>query len=107
MINSNVTGTTKIFAHENNGRKNYSTALSKKQQDGTWDYGYINVQFRKGVDISDRQRIEIKNGWLTFYKTRDGKTVPYIFVNEFEFVREELQEAMPDNFSAIQEDVPF
>lgn len=82
-----------IFRKDYEGRTFYQTGLSKKKQDGSYENGYIPVQFKKGVELDNQTKIYIKNAWLTFYKTKDNKTVHYIFINEFNLVEEEIEEA--------------
>lgn len=86
----NVTNEREVMIFRNNyqDRVFYSMGISKKLQDGTYENGSINCQFKKDVEIQDRTKIKIKEAWLTFYKDKDKKTVPYIFVNQFEITGE-------------------
>ena len=77
-----------IFKKEINGRAFYSIALSKKDKDGNFVNGYMKVDLRKGADIPNKSRIKIKNAWLSFYKDEDNKTMPTLFIDEFEIVKE-------------------
>jgi hypothetical protein len=93
-MDSKITGKAYIYTKEiekANGDKAviYSTALSKKQMDGTYDRGYIGVQFKKGVEVPNKAEIDIKNGWLSFYKNKDNQTIPIIFISEYELVQQE------------------
>lgn len=85
MLNSNFSGETMIFK---NDKGFYSTTLSKKNQDGTYANAYISVGFRKGVDLPNKTKINIKNGFLTFdqYDRADGTkaTNLKLFVSDFE-----------------------
>lgn len=85
MLNSNFSGETMIFK---NDKGFYSTSISKKNQDGTYGNAYISVGFRKGVDIPNKTKINVKNGFLTFdqYDRADGSkaTNLKIFVSDFE-----------------------
>lgn len=103
MIRTQITGTTKVFRKDFDERAVYSTSIGKKKMDGTWDNAYINLQFKKGVDIADGTMIDIQNGWLTFYINKDKKPIWQIFVSEFEGGE------IPDGFSEITDldDVPF
>lgn len=82
-----------IFRNDYNDRIYYRLGLSKKMPDGSYENGYIDCQFRKNVEITNKTKIKITDSWLTFYlknKTlSSGKefkeTVPYIFINEFEY----------------------
>lgn len=85
MLNSNFSGETMIFK---NDKGFYSTSLSKKNQDGTYANAYISVGFRKGVDLPNKTKINIKSGFLTFdqYDRADGSraTNLKLFVSDFE-----------------------
>lgn len=72
-----------IYKTKYNDKIYYSIKLSKKNQDGKYDNGFIPVRFKKDIEVTDREKIVIKNAWLDFY-TKDKKTFPYIFINEFE-----------------------
>lgn len=80
-----------IFRKDYNGKPSYSLGLSKKNKDGEFINGYIKVNFRKGVDLNNKTKIKIKNGWLDFYKDED-KTVPTLFIDEFVIVSERTEE---------------
>lgn len=86
MIKTDITGETMIFKNDNGF---YSTSISKKKQDGSYDNAYINVSFRNGVTLDNKTLINIKSGWLSFDKyEKEGKTNTYlkIFVNDFDIV---------------------
>lgn len=74
-----------IFRNEYNGKVSYSLGLSKKKQDGSYEKGYINVSFKKGVELQNQTKIKIKSAWLDFYK-KDKATIPTIFINDFDIV---------------------
>ena len=76
-----IRGETMIFANEKGG---YSTTVSNKNQDGTYDNMYITVNFKKNVSIENKTKIDITNGFLSFYKTREGLPKPKIVVMDFE-----------------------
>lgn len=108
MIRTEITGTTKVFRKDYEDRALYSTSIGKKKQDGTWDNAYINLQFKKGVDIADGTMIDIKNAWLTFYLNKDKKPVWQIFISEFETL-DVPDGAIPEGFAVLEEDefIPF
>lgn len=76
-----------VFRNDYNGNTFYSIGISKKKQDGKYENGYINVRFKKDVELENRTKIKIKKAWIDFY-CKDRKTFPYIFVSEFEIVEE-------------------
>lgn len=73
-----------IFRTDFDDGTRYSIGLSRKNSDGSYARGYMLVKFRKGVELEDKTLIRITNGWLDFYKDKNDRTVPYIFINEFE-----------------------
>lgn len=83
-----------IFRRDFNERSYYRFGLSRKTQTGEYENGYMDCQFKKDVDLPNKTKIMVKSAWLTFYlRTRtlaDGReikeTVPYIFINEFDYV---------------------
>lgn len=99
---------TMVFRKDYNGKALYSVGLSKKDVDGNRIYGYIAAKFRKGIELDDKTRIIVKNGWLDFYK-KGNITVPQIMITEFEVAKPVPQNAAPSQayFEAIDEDMPF
>jgi hypothetical protein len=91
-----------IFRKEFDGRATYSTGLSKKNQDGSYDNAYIGIQFKKDVNLHDKTKINITNGWLTHYKNKEGKPVFYIMCTEFT-----TEEAEQSGFTELEEGSPF
>ena len=63
----------------------YSTGISSKSQDGTYNNAYIPVKFRRGIEIEDRQLINLLSAWLMPIKIGENFTVG-IFVNDFNLV---------------------
>lgn len=94
-----VTGKTRIFKNEYNGRLNYTTSISNKKEDGTYENMYLSVQFKKGQETEGN--IEIKDGFLSFYKTKEG--LPKLKVVILDYAKEEQ-----NDFTSIPaEDLPF
>jgi hypothetical protein len=100
-----------IFRNDNNGRISYSTTISKKNPSGEWEQAYIGIQFKNGVNFQNRAKIQIQEAWLSFYKTKDGKAVFYIFCNKFsQAAEDENQDSqVPEGFQALEDDddIPF
>lgn len=84
----------KIFRKDYNGKPSYSLGLSKKDKDGKFVNGYIKVNFKKGVELNNKSKIKIKNAWIDFYKDNE-KTIPTIFINEFDITQEGEKETNP------------
>ena len=78
----NITSDKEIMIFKRNGNYGpmYSTGISEKQQDGTYLRAYIPVWLRKGIELSDKDKIKIKKGWLK--PTKDNKIV--LFISEYE-----------------------
>lgn len=76
-----------VFCKEFEGRKLYSIGLSKKNKNGGYDNGFMSVRFKKDVVVNNKTRIKLKDAWLSF-NTNEGKTFPFIFINDFEIISE-------------------
>ena len=104
-----------IFKQENQYGTFYSIGLSHKKQDGSYENGYMPVRFKKGVELNNQTRIEIKNAWIDFYKDKNKATQTYIFINEFETTeqiatkntQEEINEDDFNNVVLTDDDLPF
>lgn len=101
-----IRGETMIFANEKGG---YSTTISNKNQDGTYDNMYIAVNFKKGITLENKTKIDITNGFLSFYKTREGLPKLKIVVMDFEIKgNTETKQEEVNNFEISQDDdLPF
>lgn len=76
-----------VFRKDYNGKPIYTIGISKKDRNGTYINGYINCNFKKGIDIPNRTKIKINKAWLDFYK-KDNLTIPTIFISEYDIVEE-------------------
>lgn len=76
-----VTGKTRIFKNEYGGNTYYSTSISNKKADGTYDKMYLSVQFKKGMETEGD--IEITRGFLSFFKDKNGMCKVKIVIMEF------------------------
>ena len=74
----NISGRTIVFKND----FGYSTAISNKKQDGTYDKMYISLQLPKGIDVENKSYIEITKGFLSFYKDKNGMPKLKIVVME-------------------------
>ena len=104
MLNSNFSGEVMVFVNEREGRKSYSIGISKKMQDDIhYENGYMPVKFKKDVSVDNKTKIDIKKAWLSFYRTvPEGRTVPFIFISEFEVTETHGLEA-PSEFKPVEE----
>ena len=76
-----------VYANEKeakNGGKftTYSIAVSSKDKDGNWVNGYIDAQFKKGMEVPNKTKININNA---FYLVTDynGKKYLKLFVMDY------------------------
>ena len=87
MLRSSFEGETRIFRKDlENGKVISSTTLNQKNTDGEWEKIYIDVVFKKDVEVQDKQDIYINNAWLRFYKRENGLIKFLIFVNDFNYI---------------------
>lgn len=84
-----IMGETMVLKNRNgNG---YYTTTSNKQEDGTFDKNFITLGFRKGIELENFTKINIKDGFLTHYSFEDenGETQKKfkIMVMDFEVIQ--------------------
>lgn len=75
-----------VFRNDKNDRVIYNIGLSRKvtkDNEETWQNGYILAQFNKDVDLENKTKIILKNAILDFYINKDNQTVPFIRVFDF------------------------
>lgn len=75
-----ITGKTIIFKND----IGYSTSISNKKEDGTYENMSISVNFRKGVELENKTKINITDGFLSFYKTNNDEKRLKLVVMDFE-----------------------
>lgn len=87
----------------------YSIMYSYKQND-EWKNVFLDCTFRKGVDIANKTKIEIKDAFMTGSEY-NGNTKPKLFVTDYAVVEEGEQKADGDGFmnlvDGISEELPF
>lgn len=94
LINKDKDGNNKsvmVFKNDKNDRVIYNIGLSRKvtkDNEETWQNGYILAQFNKDVDIENKTKIILKNAILDFYINKDNQTVPFVRVFEYEIASE-------------------
>ena len=79
-----------IFRNEKDGKVFYSIGLSKKNQDGKYTSGYIACRFPKNANIENKTKIKILNAWLDFWVDDKKITHPYIFINKYEILSDDI-----------------
>lgn len=84
-----VVGETTIFKND----FGYSTSISTKNMDGSYDKLYLSVSFKRGDErvnaIENMTKIDIKNSFLSFYKSTNGMPKIRIVVLDFDIVEGE------------------
>lgn len=100
-----------VFKNTYNDKDYYTLGMSHKNQDGTYTNGYMPCQFKKGECLDNQTNIYLKNAWLNFY-LKDNKTMPYVFINEYEKVADVIKETSytsvkQDEISIDLDDLPF
>lgn len=95
-----VIGKCRVFKNDYNGNIFYTTSISNKKEDGTYENMSISVQFRKGQEVEGN--IEINDSFLTFYKDKNG-------MPKIKLVIMEYTKAMTDDFVnvPVDEELPF
>lgn len=106
----NITGKTMIFKSQ----YGYSTTISKKNQDGEYERMYVSIQLPKNMELENKTVIEITNGFLSFYNTKDGLPKIKIVVREFttdeeqKYIQEEREAIQNEEIYGVQDsDLPF
>lgn len=98
-----LTGETTIFKNE---KGFYSTGISNKLMDGSWDNAYFPVQFKKGVEVENKTKINITNGFLTFYRNANDNNKPVFKIMVLEFTQDgDAREETASTFDNT--DLPF
>ena len=109
-----ILGKTMIFRNEYEGKSIYSTTISSKDINGNYTNMYVSVQLPKNIELENKTVIEITNGFLSFYNTKDG--LPKIKIVVMEFTTDEEQKYIQEEREAIQneeiygiknDDLPF
>ena len=106
----NITGKSMIFKSQ----YGYSTTISNKNQNGEYEKMYISVQLPKDIELENKTMIEIKKGFLSFYKSKEGLPKLKLVIQEFttdeqNYIKEEretIQNEQNYEFNP-DEDLPF
>lgn len=106
----NVTGQTKIYRKEFNGKPAYSRAISSQEykdgQKGDWISVYEPVQFPKGTELPDRAIIEVTKGFEATYKGKNGNQRKLV-VQEFKILLTETAQQGKEFTELTNGDIPF
>ena len=67
---NNFKGKIRLFKNEfEDGKKTFSTSISNKLEDGSYENMYLPVGFKKSLDVSSLGDEIVGEGFITFYKT--------------------------------------
>lgn len=101
----NITGETKIYRKDFDGRPSYSRVIASQEykngQKGDWIRTYEQVQFPKGTDIPDRSVVKIK-GFEAVYNSKEGVKRKLV-VQQFQI----MNVTIPEGFFETFDDCPF
>lgn len=92
-----VTGKATIFAKDFENGRSYSLSISRKNPDGTYDKTklYMSVGFKKDVVLENKTKIEILDGFLTFYKNKNGLALPKIQIMDYCILDNDISKDLP------------
>ena len=79
-----ISGNICVFKNE---KGFYSTGISNKLIDGSYDNAYITIQFKKGIELENKTKINITNGFLTFYRNQNDNNKPVFKIMVLEFTQ--------------------
>lgn len=96
-----ITGETTIFKNDNGS---YSTSISNKTMDGKYEYMSISVTLKKGIEIENKTKINILDGFLSFYKTKDGLPKIKLVIMDFEYLMVDALKIMKGEDKAFEVD---
>lgn len=108
----NVTGEIYVKTSKNNC---YYTTTSHKNEEGSekkYDLAPISVNFRKGVQVDNGTRINIKNGFLSHYKLKkadleEEEIRNKIVVLDFEVIDKKENGNSAEFIPIEDDDLPF
>jgi len=97
----NINGKCKIFRNEyENGGVEYTTYISTKNQDGEYWNMRTRIQMPKGTTLENNTDIEVKKGFISIYKNKEGLPKIKLVVMEYEPLTQSQSDYVTD-------DLPF
>lgn len=97
----NISGKSKIWRKEMNGKNYYSTTISNKDMNGNWVNTYIPVQLPKDRELNNGTDIEIVKGFLSIYG--QDKKIKAV-VQEYQIINENTPQ---NDFISQDDELPF
>lgn len=100
-----------VFANEKEGANGkymlYSIGVSSKNQSGEWVSGFLNVRFKKGVEVANKSKIKINNAFPVVTKSNDKSYVNFM-ITDFEILSEgEGNDGFIDMSNVSDSELPF
>ena len=93
-----IKGKTMVFKND----YGYSIAISNKNQEGKYEKMYLSIQLPKNTELENQTIIDIKKGFLSFYKTKNGLAKLKVIVLEYDLDKKNNEED-----EIFGEDLPF
>lgn len=103
----NILGQTRIFKKEINGRDVFSTSISNKKEDGTYENMYVGVQFKKDEQPADSCNIDIKKGFISFYLDKNNTEHLKFIILEYELLEQTGTETEVEFQVSKPDELPF
>lgn len=98
----NIIGKTKVFKNEREGKVYYTTSIANKNKDGKYEYMTVDIQLPRGTELENKTDIDITNGFLSFYKNKNGfAKIKYVVMD---FVVPQPEVVTMEDFDS---DLPF
>ena len=101
-----------VFANEKEGANGkytlYSIGVSSKDTNGSWVNGFLNVRFKKGVEVANKTKIKINNAFPVVTKSGD-KTYVSFMITDFDNLSEgtNSEDGFIDMSNIKDEELPF
>ena len=105
---NDITGKMRVFKKTYENGDSYTTSLSNKKEDGTYENMYLTVQFKKDNIPTIEEKgteIDVTKGFISFYKTKEGMPKVKLVVTEYATGIED--EGKFIELSDNAEDLPF
>lgn len=101
----------RIFANTKEGANGkytlYSMGVSSKDSNNNWVNGYLNVRFKKGVEVGNKSRIKINNAFPVVTKSGD-KTYVSFMITDFDVLEGgESGDGFIDMSNIKDDELPF
>ena len=101
-----ITGVTMIFQNKAGFSTTISTSTKDEDGERTYQNEFIPISFPKGdveeFDPQHMDKIDIKDGFLTYFYTREDVLVPKIVILEWDFAEEEPKKPTPKKQTTVK-----